>query len=72
MVVQCRLPKRPGERRSRFYPRQCDGRIDAIEASMTESRWVARAVESACGQGFQLYLCSTPDGVGAEVLQLCR
>ena len=23
-----------------YYPRQRDGRIDAIEAGMTESRWV--------------------------------
>ena len=48
-----------------YYPRQRDGRIDAIEAGTDGEPMGCAAVEPACDQGFQQYLCPTPDGVGA-------
>ena len=36
-----------------YYPRERDGRIDEIEAGMTESRWVATQAATSRGQGFQ-------------------
>ena len=43
-----------------YYPRQRDGRIEAIEAGITESRWVRPAIKAAGGQGLQQHPCSTP------------
>ena len=41
-----------------YYPRQRDGRIEAIEAGLPESKWVEQQVSS------QQHLCQTPAGVG--------
>ena len=35
-----------------YYPRQRDGRIDAIEAGMTESRWVAQQLNRPVVKAF--------------------
>jgi 8-hydroxy-5-deazaflavin:NADPH oxidoreductase len=35
-----------------YYPRQRDGRIDAIEAGMTESRWVAQQLKRPVVKAF--------------------
>jgi predicted dinucleotide-binding enzyme len=36
-----------------YYPRQRDGRIDGIEAGLTESRWVAQQLNRQVMKAFQ-------------------
>ncbi len=38
-----------------YYPRQRDGRIEAIEAGITESRWVAQQLKWSVVKAFQQY-----------------
>ena len=47
-----------------YYPRQRDGRIEAIEAGLTGEQVGRAATGQASDQGVQQHLCQTPPGIG--------
>jgi hypothetical protein len=51
-IVDARLPGAPVIETNNYYPQQRDGRIDAIEAGMPESVWVAEQVGAPVYKAF--------------------
>jgi predicted dinucleotide-binding enzyme len=47
-----------------YYPRQRDGRIEAIEAGLAESQWVAQQLGGPVIKAFNNIHAPTPSGIG--------